>query len=197
VEEMTQRDKEILDSLLKFRVLTRDQLIHIHFMNQKQQITTCNRVMQRLVLKGLVKVNKTVRPYQYMHVETKMKPNSSKVPHFLAIADTYIEMKSWVQPNIFEVEPKVGVKGTVEADILAQWNGSLVFVEIQRSRYTQKVMQEKINRYETYYASKEWKKKFTHFPLIIILTENPYKVTTVNVKLFQAKSIDDFVVQVS
>jgi predicted transcriptional regulator len=194
---MTKRDTDILKNLLKFRVLTRDHLISMHFMDQKQPITTCNRVMQRLVLKGLVKVNKSTRPYQYMHVETKMKPNSSKVPHFLSIADTYIDMCTWVKPERFEVEPKVGVKGTVEADAVAVWNSGLMFIEIQRSRYTQKVMQEKINRYETYYASKEWKKKFRQFPLVIVLTESPYKVETANIKLFQAKDIDDFVLQIS
>jgi Replication-relaxation len=192
---MTKRDTDILRTLLKFRVLSRDHLIEMHFKDQKQPITTCNRVMNRLVLKGLVKVNKSTRPYQYMHVETKMKANSSKVPHFLAIADTYIEMCSWVKPTRFEVEPKVGVKGTVEADILTSWNKKLSFVEIQRSRYTQKVMQEKVNRYEAYYNSKEWKKKFKEFPLVIIVTDKPYKVETAKIKLFQVTDIDDFVLQ--
>ncbi|KRD90821.1 hypothetical protein ASE51_09570 [Bacillus sp. Root147] len=66
---MNKRDQEILENLKKFYVLDRDQIIQLHFQEQKQTITTCNRIMNRLTSKGLVKVERITRPYNYFHNE--------------------------------------------------------------------------------------------------------------------------------
>lgn len=194
---MRERDKAILNSLKKFRVLDRDQIISMHFDNTKQAITNCNRVMNRLYLQGAVRVDKGSRPFCYFHGESNMKFNSMKAPHFKMIADLYIRMCHYKKPEEFEVEPKIAIKGSVEPDVYALWNGVSFYIEVQRSLYTKKVMQTKVNRYLEYYLSNVWKKPQSlsnTFPIVMILTESDYEIETVEgVKFLQAKDIDDFV----
>ena len=191
---MNNRDKAILDSIKKFRVLDRDQIIAMHLQDQKQKVTTANRILNRLVLKGLLKASTAKRPYEYMSVDTLIKPDSTKIPHFKAIADFYINICKGKKPTFFEVEPKVGEKGNVEADIYMAWNGATYFVEIQRSRYTNKVMQKKIDLYKKYMASDLWKDKSPKFPLIWIQTDEPYKnIDSGNLKILQAATVKECV----
>lgn len=190
---MNHRDQEILENLKKFYVLDRDQLIQLHFQEQKQPITTCNRIMNRLTNKGIVKVERTTRPYNYFHNETNMKLNSTKIPHFKAITQTYLDLSQFTRPSIFEVEMKLGAKGTIEPDIYVVWNGAPMFIELQRNRYTLKVMQAKIDRYQAYYDSKEWKRFTEQFPFILILSETRYNIDTGNLGVYQAKDIQDFI----
>lgn len=190
---MTERDKAILSDLKRFRVLDRNQLIALHFHDQKQPITTCNRVMNRLVLKGLAKCDKAARPYNYFHGESNMKLTSMKVPHFKSIADFYIELCQDAKPSVFEVEIKVSDKGGIEPDAFTIWHGTPFFIEIQRSLYTQKVMQAKINRYESYYLSQDWKALTNKFPLIWLLSDTVYtKIEAQNVRVFQSKDVQEF-----
>jgi len=191
--QMNHRDQEILENLKKFYVLDRDQLIQLHFQEQKQPITTCNRIMNRLTNKGIVKVERTTRPYNYFHNETNMKLNSTKIPHFKAITQTYLDLSQFTRPSIFEVEMKLGAKGTIEPDIYVVWNGAPMFIELQRNRYTLKVMQAKIDRYQAYYDSKEWKRFTEQFPFILILSETRYNIDTGSLGVYQAKDIQDFI----
>lgn len=194
---MRERDKAILDSLKKFRVLNRDQIIAMHFKDTKQAITNCNRVMNRLHLQGNVRVDKGSRPFNYFHGESNMKFNSMKAPHFKMIADMYITMCKYSKPQEFEVEPKIDIKGSVEPDAYAVWNGCPFYIEVQRSLYSKKVMQTKVNRYLDYFLSGLWKNPnllSNTFPIVIILTETEYKIDTVDgVRFLQAKDIDDLV----
>ncbi|MFB8424051.1 replication-relaxation family protein [Priestia megaterium] len=190
---MNHRNQEILENLEKFYVLDRDQLIQLHFQEQKQSITTCNRIVNRLTSKGLVKVDRTTRPYNYFHNETNMKLNSTKIPHFKAITQTYLDLYQFTKPSIFEVEMKLGAKGTIEPDIYVVWNSAPMFIELQKNRYTLKVMQAKIDRYQAYYDSKEWKMFTEQFPFILILSETRYNIDTGNLGVYQAKDIQDFI----
>lgn len=190
---MRRRDKAILDDLKKFRVLDRDQIIKLHFGDQKQPITTCNRIMNRLVLKGYVKSNTNSRPYDYFHAETTMKKDSMKIPHFKMIVDFYICLYKYAIPNAFEVEFKTGKKGSIEPDIYMNWNGTPFFVEIQRSVYTKKVMDAKIKRYEEYYESRDWKSLNDVFPLVWIITDHTYQIETEQISVYQSKDVDDFI----
>ncbi|MGF9946094.1 replication-relaxation family protein [Priestia megaterium] len=190
---MNHRDQEILENLKKFYVLDRDQLIQLHFQEQKQPITTCNRIMNRLASKGLVKVDRTTRPYNYFHNETNMKLNSTKIPHFKAITQTYLDLTHFTKPSIFEVEMKLGAKGTIEPDLYVVWNGAPMFIELQRNRFTIKVMQAKIDRYQAYYDSREWKKFTEQFPFILILSDTRYNIDTGSLGVYQAKDIQDFI----
>lgn len=72
------------------------------------------------------------------------------------------------------------------------------FIEVQKSVYSKSVMQEKINRYEYYYASLEWQneswqpKNSKFFPSILIITDKHYDINSSNLRIFQATSINEF-----
>lgn len=190
---MNNRDKAIHADVKRFRVLNRDQIIAIHFSNQKQPIATANRVLNRLTRDGFLKVNKTVRPYEYMLIENKMKFTSSKVNHFRAIANFYVELCKTEKPTVFEVEIKVNHKGAVEPDGFMRWLGNPFFIEIQNSVYSAKIMQEKINRYEVYRSSGDWKELSDKFPILWIQTDTHYSKLQSHFTTFQTKSVEEFV----
>lgn len=188
---MNARDKAILDDLKRFRTLDRDQIIAIHFSTTKQPVTNCNRVLQRLSLKRLIRADKSLRPYRYYLTDSKIKMDSQKSNHFSSIADVYIDLLKVDKPSFFEVEPKFGEKGTVEPDIFAIWRGTPFLIEVQRSVYTKKVMDAKVKRYESFYESKEWKQYTDKFPIILIITEHKYQITS-SLTIRQSRSFSEF-----
>ena len=48
------------------------------------------------------------------------------------------------KPKVFEVEPKVGEKGTVEPDVFAIWRKAPFYIEVQRNIYSAKVFKAKL-----------------------------------------------------
>ncbi|MGQ0421234.1 hypothetical protein ACT4US_21580, partial [Bacillus sp. HC-Mk] len=66
---------------------------------------------------------------------------------------------------------------------------------------SKKVMQEKLNRYEFYFHSLEWQqepwqpKKSKYFPSLLVITDSQYDIYSPNFRIFQAKSIHDFMSQ--
>ncbi|TDL34595.1 hypothetical protein E2R51_02435 [Jeotgalibacillus sp. S-D1] len=190
---MNQRDKDILDGLKTFRVLNRDQLISMYFSTGKQQVVTCNRVMKRLCSNQLVEVDRSQRPYTYFPFPRTIKIDSTKIPHFKAIADFYIAICKYSKPTHFEVEYKVGQKGSIEPDIYMIWNDAPFFVEIQREQYPINRMEAKFKRYKDYYRSDLWKEEMKHFPFIWMLTERSYRMKFDPLKVYQSKTVDEFV----
>lgn len=190
---MNKRDKAILDNLKKFRVLNRDQLIGLHFNNLNQKTVTCNRVMKRLRERGLVECDTSRVPYNYFLNPPSIRKDSMKLFHFQAIADFYLEASKYGAISEFEVEFKTGEKGSIEPDIYMVWNNAPFFVEIQRSVYTKKVMEAKIERYEKFYEQEEWKSFTKYFPYILIITDHKYTLQPSSLRIFQAPSIQKFV----
>ncbi|UKL30054.1 replication-relaxation family protein [Bacillus phage PK2] len=196
---MNKRDREILNSLRQFRVLDRDQLISIHFNELKQPVVTCNRIMKRLQLNGHVEVNKNVRPYDYFPSQSPIKKTSGKLSHFKAIADFVIEARKFGRVSEYEVEVKLGKKGTVEPDLFMLWNGTPFFVEVQNSYFNQKQMSKKLERYEDYYSSGLWKELHwqpankKYFPYVLIVADRPYSLEDTPFRVFQVRSMTEFV----
>jgi hypothetical protein len=156
---MIPRDKAIIRSLEKFRVLTRDDIAALHFAHCKDPIREVNTVMRRLVDRKEVEVSKERRQYMYFPLEG-IKKNSTKIPHFLAIGEFYRTMLKYGPHVQDEVEPKLGEKdsGFPEPDLFTIWFNQPLFIEVQRNYYTPGQWEAKIQRYETYYQSGEWKK---------------------------------------
>lgn len=200
---MRQRDKAIINDLNRFRVMSRDDLIDLHFRKLKRPVTACNTVMKRLRRDGHVKAVTNYGQYIYMPYESKIKPDSTKIPHFLRIVGFYRDVRKHERPKIFTVEPKYGAKGTVEPDIFMIWKGSPFFVEIQRTQYTQKVMDAKLDRYEAYYHGEEWKKerwqpkKKAYFPHVWIITDTQYKISKRPYQVMQSATVDELFAAVS
>lgn len=156
---MNTRDKAIIDDLRRFRCLTRDDIAEMHFSHTKHPVTQTNTVLKRLRRDGLIKCSTERIKYVYFPGDSKMKSDSQKMNHFLAIAQFYRDLRAHEQPRIFEVEPKPGPQGFAEPDVFVIWKGAAFFVEVQLTVYTDKIMQQKLDRYEAYYNSGSWQKE--------------------------------------
>lgn len=188
---MNTRDKAILADLERFRCLTRDDIAELYFAHTRHPITQTNLVLKRLRRDGLVKCATDRRKYVYFSQEQRMKPDSQKVAHFLAIADVYRRLRSVEVPRVFDVEPKLGGKGHPEPDVFAIWKAAPWFIEVQRTTYTEKYMAEKLNRYEVYYNSGEWERAVWQpaskkvFPYVWIVGAGRYKIEGRPYKVYQ------------
>jgi hypothetical protein len=190
---MNERDRGIIESLRKFRVLDRDQIIKLHFTNVKAQIDSANKVLKRLARDGHIEVDLSSRPYNYFPSPCSMRKDSMKIPHFKEIANFYISLLPFKVPTQFEVEFKSGQKGSIEPDIYMVWNNAPFFVEIQRNFYSSKVMEAKKQRYVDYYEGGTWREIMQHFPYVWIVSEYKYNMDFTPLRLFQTKNADEFV----
>ncbi|MCR6790210.1 replication-relaxation family protein [Bacillus thuringiensis] len=194
---MRNRDKAILNNLKRFRCMSRDDIIDLHFQGLKNAVTCCNTVMKRLRRDGHVDANISQQPYIYFPQSSTLRKTSQKIPHFLGIVDVYKQLIYYEKPKLFKVEPKYG-KEFMEPDAFTIWRRSPFFIEVQRSVYSKKVMQDKINRYELYFHSQEWHneswqpKESKYFPSILIITEKYYNISSFSLRIFQASSISNF-----
>ncbi|WP_242300437.1 MULTISPECIES: replication-relaxation family protein [unclassified Bacillus cereus group] len=194
---MKSRDKAILSNLKRFRCMSRDDIIDLHFNGLKNAVTCCNTVMKRLRRDGHVDANITQQPFIYFPQPSTLRKTSQKIPHFLGIVDVYKQLIHYEKPKLFKVEPKYG-KDYMEPDAFTIWRRSPFFIEVQKSVYSKKIMQDKIDRYELYFHSQEWHqeswqpKESKFFPNILIITDKKYDIQSSNLRIFQATSIHDF-----
>lgn len=195
---MKKRDLAILNDLQRFRCLSRDDIIDLHFSHLKQPITSCNTVMKRLRRDGYIEVNADQQPYIYFHSPAPIKKDSTKIPHFLKIVEFYKNARVYEEPKTFIVEPKYG-KGYMEPDIFMVWKRAPFFVEIQRSVYSSKVMDDKIKRYESYYMSNEWQQEPWQptgkklFPTVLVITDTRYMMDSPYVKFYQVPNVTELI----
>lgn len=194
---MKSRDKAILGDLNRFRCMSRDDIIDLHFQGVKNAVTCCNTVMKRLRRDGHVDANITQQPFIYFPQPSTIRKTSQKIPHFLGIVEVYKQLIHYEKPKLFKVEPKYG-RDYMEPDAFTIWRRSPFFIEVQKSVYSKKIMQDKINRYELYFHSNEWHqeswqpKESKFFPNILIITDKKYDTQSSNLRIFQATSIHDF-----
>ncbi|MDQ0257922.1 hypothetical protein J2S74_005385 [Evansella vedderi] len=194
---MIQRDKLILKAIEKFRCLERYHIEKMYFTHCKRPYNNANISLKRLRDRGYIVKAPSRMPYVYLPKINSIKRNSNKIDHFLAMADVYLELGL---PKTFDIEPRY--KADVRPDIFTIYKRSPYFIEVQKSLYTTKVMQKKIDLYEEFYASGEWKKFWWQpkndkykpfFPFVIILTEAKYPIKTTNVKVKQYKDVNEFI----
>ncbi|MEH7442776.1 replication-relaxation family protein [Bacillus sp. JJ1122] len=192
---MRKRDLTILNNLQRFRCMTRDDLIALHFNDLKNPVTCANTVLKRLRRDNYIEVNTNHQPYVYFPSPSPIKKDSTKIPHFLRIVDFYKQVRQHEEPKVFTVEPKYG-KGYMEPDGFMIWKRGPFFVEIQRNIYSEKVMNEKVKRYEAYYFSNEWQQEPWQpvnkkvFPPVIMLTDTRYKIDSPYVRFIQVQNIE-------
>ncbi|WP_050613366.1 replication-relaxation family protein [Bacillus testis] len=195
---MKKRDQDILNDLLRFRCLTRDQLISLHFSQLNNPITSCNTVLKRLRRDGQIDVATHTQPYIYFPIPS-IKKDSAKIPHFLSIAQFYIDIQHTGEIKNFIVEPKYG-KDFMEPDVFMIYRKAPFFVEIQRSVYSKKVMDAKFKRYFHYYMSKEWENEAWQpkdrkvFPRILLITTTRYELPAFSgIKILQIQDSAQFI----
>ncbi|MEK5415088.1 hypothetical protein [Paenibacillus sp. FSL L8-0708] len=187
---MNTRDKAIVEDIQKFRVLSRDLIADLHFQNVKNKVTAANYVLKRLRRDKYISCSDDRRQYIYFPADGAIKKDSTKIPHFLMIADFYKQIAQIEKPRVFIVEPKYS-KGMPEPDIFMVWKGMAWHVEIQRSLYSEKQMKEKLIRYDHYFLSNEWHKEEWQredkkiFPYLWISGVGKYAIGTRSYRVFQ------------
>lgn len=177
---MRKRDRDIIDSLVQFRALSRDQVAELFFSHTKKPVTNANFALKRLRDRGLIEAYTKTQPYTYFPKPCRIKKDGQKVNHFVAIADFYLQLKrAGGELKFFHVEP--GYTNYVRPDICVSWKDAVFFVEIQCSHYTQEMMDDKMKRYREYFKSDEWKdlrfqRENSAFPNIWIVADHTYKI---------------------
>ena len=191
---LTNRDKSIIKDLSKFRVMDRDSIAELHFSNVKMPERAANNVLLRLLRDGHLQRSTSYAPYLYFGLETNIKRDSAKINHFLAILNVYKELKKLGSLGTFLVEPKYGKKGdNAEPDIFCEYRQTNFFVEVQRTVYSEKQMNEKFERYISLYHSGIMANPFPH---LLILSDQRYAIDYSQeypFKIFQAESFTAFV----
>ncbi|WP_342540965.1 hypothetical protein MHI39_07220 [Heyndrickxia sp. FSL K6-6286] len=195
---MNKRDRAIIDDLERFRCMSRDDIADIHFRNVSNSITAANRTLLRLYRLGKIDRSTEFQPFVYFPADNSIRKDSQKIPHFLELVRVYRDMLAFAKPTRFNVEVKYS-KGLAEPDIFAIWKGSPLFIEVQRSAYSDRQINDKITRYEALYQSgvvydEPWQPSARKvFPTLLILTKTRYAVKSDNFAIMQAESIADFV----
>lgn len=188
---MNTRDKAIVEDIQRFRVLSRDLIADLHFNNVKNKITAANYVLKRLRRDGYIACSTERRQYLYFPADKSIKKDSSKLGHFLQIAEFYTELCKVEKPRTFIVEPRYS-KGMPEPDVFMIWKGAPWHVEIQRTAYSEKQMKEKIQRYDHYHLSNEWQGESWQpadrklFPYLWINGVGKYNIGVRSYKVFQS-----------
>ncbi|OIK11962.1 hypothetical protein BIV60_17050 [Bacillus sp. MUM 116] len=189
---LTNRDKAVIKDLNKFRVMDRDSIAQLHFANLKNPNYAANNVLLRLLREKHIQRSTAFVPYVYFGPDVEIKKNSQKIGHFLAILNVYKELMQLGNLGTFLVEPKYGKKGEcAEPDIFCQYRKTNFFVEVQRTLYSEKQMNEKLDRYIDSFNSGKMEAPFPH---VLIISDQRYAIDgDYPFKIFQAESFTQFV----
>ncbi|MGC9934385.1 hypothetical protein [Priestia aryabhattai] len=196
---LSQRDKDIIGFINQFRAVDRDSLVGLFFKQLRSPINACNSVMVRLYRLGLIERTQQYSPTVYLPVDAKIKKNSQKILHFLSILDIYKQMCTYSVPKQVVVEDKpTGRKGGIEPDLFCIFIGSPFWVEIQRNQYSEQKIQAKINLYEEFFFSDDWKAlhwqpedQSAIFPSVILITPVRYTLSSEHICIIQVASIHE------
>ncbi|MEB4860823.1 hypothetical protein [Priestia megaterium] len=197
---LSQRDKDIIAFINQFRAVDRDSLVDLFFKQLKSPINACNSVMVRFLYRlKLIERTQQYSPTVYLPVDAKIKKNSQKILHFLSILDVYKQMCTYSTPKQIIVEDKpTGRKGSIEPDLFCIFKGSPFWIEIQRNQYSEQKMQAKVNLYEEFFFSDEWRSLHWQpedrpalFPSVILITPVRYAINSEHIRIIQVASIHE------
>jgi hypothetical protein len=188
---LTNRDKAIIKDLNRFRVMDRNSIAELHFSDVKNPITAANTVLLRLLRDGHLQRTTSTSPYCYFGPDVQIKQNSAKLGHFLAILNTYKEMRNLGELETFLVEPKYLPKSKgAEPDCFAIMRKTAFFIEVQKTVYSEKQMAEKLDRYVDLFNSGIIAQPFPH---VLILSEQRYTIDgNYPFRVFQAPTFNEF-----
>ena len=198
---MNKRDSDIISDIQRFRVMSRDLIAQIHFNNVKYPVTAANNVLKRLHRDQHISRSTERRQYIYFPADNTIKKDSTKIPHFLAICNFYVELCKIEKPKIFNVEPKFS-KGFPEPDAFFIWRGAPFYLELQRTKYSTKQFLEKVQRYDHYYLSKEFENEKwqptdkKYFPSVWVTGETGYSVGVRSYRIIQA-SVEEMLIMMN
>ncbi|WP_096436458.1 replication-relaxation family protein [Alteribacter populi] len=194
---MNKRYKTIIDEVTKFRCLSRDQISELYFGHCRKPHTNANTALKRLRDRRYLTVAPFRQPYVYMINPAPIKRDSNKIDHYLAIADVYIALKKAGKVREFTVEPRYD-DVEVRPDIFTVYQGMPLFIEVQKSVYSDRVMAKKFERYQAYYDSEDWRKLDWQpkgnpvFPYVLLFSTQKYRVETEGFKVRQYTDVSEF-----
>lgn len=150
--------KKIQELFQLFPVISRDQLLHIIYDNDTSAIRKLNDKLRKLVDRGVLDVNREIKPYVYFRTPRNVHLRSNHLQHHLAIVDFWIWMTKTQKQKleIEAIEESLG-KGLPRPDMTIMYRGLRHFVEIQRSDIAEAKMQKKIEEYEKAMGEKKVK----------------------------------------
>jgi hypothetical protein len=127
----------------------------------------------------------TQKTYHMMDKSFKKRFPNDKINHYLAGADFYFYMKNKNTLESFKLEQQYyfnykGEKYSFRPDIEIESNGSLLLIEIDLSN---RRFEKKIETWEAFYTSGEYKKHFDKFPPIVIVSTDVTKVKNIIEKI--------------
>lgn len=190
-----QKQNNIISDLQRFRCMSRNDIANIHFRDTRQPVQQANIMLKRLRLQGDVVADTSRRPYIYFPADSRIKKQSQKIDHYLAIVQVYQQLCKQGALKRFDVEPKYGSKGTVEPDIFCIYRGSPFFIEVQRSIYADKYMTQKLKRYEQFKREGKWRRfdwqpQEPIFPHIWIIGDKDYDTSAIGkIKVLQSRNV--------
>lgn len=182
---MRKRDLEIINNLEMFRVMSRNDIVDLHFSHLKNAVGNCNQVLKRLVRDKQIEVSTMHQPYVYFPPTNHIKKDSTKIPHFLKLVQVYKDLSKKEKPTTFQIEPKYR-KGLAEPDIYTIFRGKPFFIEVQRSHYNQNQINDKLKRYEALKYSDIFNGTL---PTIILITPTRYAIDNDELTIIQTQSI--------
>lgn len=194
---MNSRDKAIISDIERFRVMSRDLIAQIHFSNVKNPVTAVNYVLKRLRRDNYIKCSTERRQYVYFPADKHIKADSTKIPHYLDVCSFYAELCKVEKPRVFQVEPRFA-KGHPEPDAFFIWRGAAFYLELQRTKYSERQFKEKLQRYDAYYLSQDWTQEKWQpadrkiFPTLWVTGETGYNVGVKSYKVIQASPQEMF-----
>ena len=103
-----------------------------------------------------------------------------------------------VPKHVIVEDKPTGRKGGIEPDLFCIFKRSPFWIEIQRNQYSEQKMQAKINLYEEFFFSDEWKAlhwqpedRAAIFPSVILITPVRYAVSSDHIRIIQIASIHE------
>jgi len=132
---------------------------------------TVNRVLKRLARDTHITAIPQPRENQYIYMPnpTLIHPRSTHIEHWMAIADFYIHAK---YPQTFVIEPSLNGHSYRPDIYYKDEKGKSYIVEIQRSRISNKDMQQKVNNFvDSYFKRAHDATTFT------LVTDMNFKLT--------------------
>lgn len=180
--------KQIQEHFRVFPVSSRDQLLKRFYNGDQKHVRTLNDKLRKLVDRGILEVNREIRPYVYFATPRSVHLRSNHLNHHLAVVDFYLwlTVDEGKEIEVVALEHPLGQK-LPRPDMVLRYKGITHYVEIQRSIITDQNMQKRINGYDEACM----KGKVMPGELVWIVSPRTYNVQGNYVKIVQTNTIQN------
>lgn len=180
--------KQIQEHFKVFPVSSRDQLLKRFYGEDVRHVRKLNDKLRKLVDRGILEVNREIRPYVYFATPRSIHLRSNHLNHHLAVVDFYLwlTVDQGKDIEIVALEHPLG-QNLPRPDMVIRYKGITHYVEIQRSIITDAAMQKKIDQYDNAFMEG----KIGMGELVWIVSPRTYPVKGNAVKIVQTNTIQN------